>query len=134
MCAEFYLTPKSIDECLDNLTRFDGRGVLVAGGTDLIPQLKDRKIQPDALVDITEIRGLGRLEMRGNDTIIGGAATHSQVNADPQITEIWPALAAACGYVGSPQIRNIATLSGNIANAQPAADAAVALVAFGATE
>lgn len=133
MCAQFYLTPKSIDECLENLTRFDGRGVLVAGGTDLIPKLKERKIQPDALIDITEINGLDRLEIRDHDTIIGGAATHTQVNADPQITKIWPALSAACGYVGSPQIRNIATLSGNIANAQPAADAAVALVALGAT-
>ena len=63
---------------------------------------------------------------------IGGGVTHAGLAAEPQVMERFPALAEACGSVGSPQIRNVGTLAGNVVNAQPAADGAMALVALGA--
>lgn len=132
MSIQFYSTPKSIAETLSELADFDGRGMIIAGGTDLVPQMKQNKVNAQALIDISGIEEIRRLEFKPEELIIGAAATHHQVCKNHQLRETWPALADACGSIGSPQIRNIATLTGNVVNAQPAADAAIALVALGA--
>ncbi len=132
MDIQVYLMPKSIDESLAELTSFKGKGMIIAGGTDLIPKLKHNKIDAEALIDVSEIEEINRLEIETDELVIGAATTHSQVCGNWQIKKIWPALADACGCIGSPQIRNIATLTGNVVNAQPAADSAIALIALGA--
>ena len=127
-----YLMPRSVDECLSKLSEFEGRGRLIAGGTDLVSNMERQKVRAEALIDITSIEELAGFHIDDSDLTINAGATHAQISLDERVREILPALAQACGSVGSPQIRNVATVAGNVVNAQPAADAAVALCALGA--
>jgi len=132
MSVQQYLTPLTAGEALAQLAGFAGEGRLIAGGTDLMLWLKKKKFSPKALIDITGIEEFQSLEESGGELIIGAAATHAEVALHPAVRRLAPVLAEACGSVGSPQVRNIATVAGNVVSAQPAADAAVALVALGA--
>jgi len=127
-----YLVPHHIDECLDMLSGWEGRGRLVAGGTDLVANFEYGKAHAETLIDISFMEDLMGFEIQDHELVVRAGTTHGQISADPRIRHLWPALAKACGSVGSPQIRNVATLAGNVVNAQPAADSAVALVALGA--
>lgn len=132
MTIEQYLIPESIDECLSLLNRFRGRAILIAGGTDLMPKLAQKKFEPAVLVDVTGIKNFSDLIETHTDLMVGAGATHAQVAGNETVAQTWPALTRACGSIGSPQIRNIATLTGNIVTAMPGADAAVALVVLDA--
>ncbi len=132
MNIQDYLVPHHVDECLAMLNAWGGRGRLVAGGTDLVASLEYGKAQAEALIDISAMEDLMGFEIQDHELVVRAGSTHRQVSAAPRIRQLWPALSKACGSVGSPQIRNVATLAGNVVNAQPAADAAVALVALGA--
>jgi carbon-monoxide dehydrogenase medium subunit len=127
-----YLFPRDLEECLAALSGWEGRGRLVAGGTDLVANLEYGKSQVETLIDISTVKDLMGFEILDHELVIRAGATHGQISSAPDIQQLWPALAKACGSVGSPQIRNVATLAGNVVNAQPAADSAVALVALGA--
>ncbi|NLW07287.1 MAG: xanthine dehydrogenase family protein subunit M [Clostridia bacterium] len=126
-----YLLPASIEECLHMLAVYPG-GRIIAGGTDLMLDLREGRKEAKALIDITRIGELKRISADKDRISIGAAVTHAEVAASELIRQRLPALAAAAGAVGSPQVRNVGTLGGNIVNAQPAADTAVALVALGA--
>ena len=132
MTARCYLRPDTIGECLGYLTEFSGKGILIAGGTDLVFKIKSRQLSFEALIDTQSIRDFGRIDLRPNKISIGSAVTHACVATNPSLQAELPALSQACGSIGSPQIRNVGTLAGNVVNAQPAADAAIALVALGA--
>ena len=125
-----YAIVKTVDSALAALRR--GNAKVIAGGTDLILDLKSGKVQVDTLVDINSIDELKKIELLDGQIRIGAAVTHQQVAESELIRDKALALAKASGAVGSLQIRNTATVVGNVVNAQPAADAAVALVAFGA--
>ncbi|WP_258360715.1 FAD binding domain-containing protein [Moorella sulfitireducens] len=126
-----YLIATSAAEALAMLAARPGAR-LIAGGTDLVIDLKEGKRQVNTLVDISRIPELKVIKEANGEVILGGAATHAEVAASQFIQDKLPALAAAAAAVGSPQIRNVGTLGGNVVNAQPAADTAVALVALGA--
>ncbi|MDN5344843.1 MAG: hypothetical protein PWQ18_955 [Clostridia bacterium] len=126
-----YLFATSPAECLALLAAHPGAR-LIAGGTDLVIDLKEEKRQVHTLVDITRIPELKIIHEENGRIILGAAVTHTRAAASKLIREKLPALAAAAAAVGSPQIRNAGTLGGNVVNAQPAADTAVALVALGA--
>lgn len=131
MTVQEYLFPESVEECLELLA--GGRGYRVmAGGTDLVPWLKSGRYTPAGVVDITRIKELKTLAVDGGSLVIGAAVTHAEAAASSFVRDHLPALAEACGSVGSPQIRNMATVAGNVVSAQPAADAAIALTALGA--
>jgi carbon-monoxide dehydrogenase medium subunit len=132
MRTEAYLFPRTIEECLVMLSRYQGEACVMAGGTDFMLGLNEKKFQVKAIVDITMILDLQVLEFTADALIIGAGVTHAQVALHPRIRKCLPVLADACASVGSPQIRNIATLAGNIVSARPAADAAISLVALGA--
>lgn len=132
MSVYAYHTPQTVQECLGHLVELEGRGRLIAGGTDLMPGLESGKYRPRALIDTTGIRGFTRLDLEGDQAVIGAGVTHAMVSSHEKLTGLLPALAQACGSIGSPQVRNVATLAGNVVNAQPAADSAMALVALGA--
>ena len=132
MSVREYLLPNSLEECLGCLTDFRGEACLIGGGTDLMPKLESGRIKPKALVDTSRIEGLDAVSTDDDAIYIGGTVTHAAIAKNPGLAEKLPALARACASVGSPQIRNIATLAGNVINAQPAADGAIALVALGA--
>jgi carbon-monoxide dehydrogenase medium subunit len=128
---ENYFLPQTVEDALQLLARFDGRARVVGGGTDYF--VDDRGMAaPQALVDVTRIADLRTIRQEGDDVVIGCAATHSQIECSPLIQQHATALAEACGQIGGPQVRNVATLAGNIVHALPAADGMLALFALGA--
>jgi CO/xanthine dehydrogenase FAD-binding subunit len=127
-----YLFPETVEEALEMLGTHAGRARLIAGGTDLVLQAQQGKCTSTVMVDVTRIPGLDFIEERDGHIWIGPQATHAQVAASPLVREHAGLLAVGCGSVGGPQIRHVATLVGNVVNAMPAADGAVALFALDA--
>ena len=127
-----YLLPQSLPEALEMLDKYQGNARVVAGGTDVISQLRHREYEVDALVDITRIPGLSDIHEEENKIFLGGLVTHAQVASSPIIHEKARLLSDGAVSVGSPQIRNIATVAGNLVSAQPAADTAIPLLALDA--
>ena len=127
-----YQKPKAISDALTLLGQARGRGRVIAGGTDLTLQLRRGQYTADLLVDITGIEGLRQIREDDGWIHIGASVTHAEVAKNPLILKEAVALAEGCAQVGSPQIRNIATLVGNVISAQPAADGAIPLTALGA--
>ncbi len=132
-----YHLPTSLDDALDLLARYEGRARVVAGGTDLLLDLQvayDSGERPHfaALVDITQIRGANQIREQDGFIVIGCGVTHTQIVESVLIQTRAAALAQACEVVGGPQVRNVATLAGNIAHALPAADGLIASLVLGA--
>lgn len=127
-----YCLAQSISDALRALQDSQGQARILAGGTDLVLDIHDGKHPLRKLVDITRIPELTEIKLEPDCVKIGAGVTHSQVAQSPLIKQYLPALAEGSSRVGSLQIRNIATLAGNVINAQPAADAAVPLTALGA--
>lgn len=125
-----YEKPKSIAAALVCLEQAGGRGRVLAGGTDLITKLRQGTDGPELLVDITGIEGFNRIREEEAFIHIGAAVTHAEVAKNPLIRKEADILAKGCARVGSPQIRNVGTLMGNVINAQPAADGAIPLTAL----
>mgnify|MGYP001205443196 CR=1 FL=1 len=131
MLQEYYL-PNSVEDALVLLKGNNGQARIIAGGTDLVIDHQTEKVKADAFIDISSIEELNKIEEADGVITIGAAVTHSQVAKSQLIQKYAPSLVMAARSVGSLQIRNIATMVGNVVNAQPAADTAVALVALGA--
>ncbi len=133
MRAFAYERPSSLGDAVALLAEHGPDARPLAGGTDLIIRLRDGTIEPRIVIDvkgIAEING----EIREDDGLlrIGGRTTMTTIAADPRIRTEFQALAEGAAVVGSVQIRNRATLAGNICNASPAADTAPALLVYGA--
>jgi carbon-monoxide dehydrogenase medium subunit len=127
-----YLQPETLKEALDMLGAFAGKARVVAGGTDIIPGLRSRDIEAEALVDITRVAGLDQIEQQGETISLGCLVTHSQAASSNLIKAKGGPLATGAANVGSPQVRNIATVAGNLVSCHPAADAAIPLLALDA--
>jgi len=127
-----YIFPTSIEETLQILAEYNGDARIIAGGTDLVLQRQRGACPSSVAVDITRISALDYITLSGEYIEIGALVTHAQVAASPLIKERASVLAEACGQVGGPQIRNMGTLVGNVVNALPAADSAIALHALDA--
>jgi carbon-monoxide dehydrogenase medium subunit len=129
----FELTlPDSLEACQRALA--DGPDVkLVAGGTDLLPQMKNALVKPRRVVDLSALAELKVIE-RGatGDLRVGSAASARRLELSHTVREHFTSLAESAGVVGSYQVRNLATLGGNLANAAPSADMAPPLLALDA--
>ncbi|MDP2917001.1 MAG: FAD binding domain-containing protein [Dehalococcoidia bacterium] len=132
MKLEEYLSPASVKRALTILESYKGEARIVAGGTDLVPELKAGERKLKCLVDITGIKALQKIEEDGENIKLGACVTHRQAASSKLIREKANLLAEAASAVGSPLIRNQGTVAGNVINAQPAADTAVALFALDA--
>jgi len=129
---ESYFRPRTVSEALGLLERSHGSSRVIAGGTDLLLQIREREAKPEALVDITGISGLDKIFLDGDRIRIGALVTHTQVAESPLIRERARALQEGVSALGSPQIRNIGTLAGNVVSGQPGADGTIPLLALGA--
>jgi carbon-monoxide dehydrogenase medium subunit len=127
-----YETPVSIDETLQLLAHYEGRARLIAGGTDLIIELQEGTHDVECLVDVSRIPGLDRIEQDGDWIQLGPNVTFRQIKESALLRERARVLAEAAATVGALQIQTMATLAGNVANAMPAADGSVALIALDA--
>lgn len=126
-----YRKPKDLREALELLSLIEGAKV-IAGGTDLVVDLKYRRAVPRALVDISELSELRFVKVSGGHLEIGSAVTLQELAESGVIREFLPLLAEAIESIGSWQIRNLATIGGNVCNASPAADSVPPLLAYDA--
>ena len=123
----------SINDALMALLNVPGDSRLLAGGTDLILDLQQKRHPSvDTLVDISSIPELRMIEERSGSLFIGAAVTLSEIVSSSLVSAHARALSDACALIGGPQVRNAATLGGNVAHALPAADGTIALLALGA--
>lgn len=125
--------PHGIDDCLRILTERGSEAKVVAGGTDLLPQLKNGLLKPPCVVDLSGVSELRALARAGGDGLrIGAAVTARAIELDRHIRSTYPAVAESGALVGSVQVRNLATVGGNLCNAAPSADMAPPLLALDA--
>jgi carbon-monoxide dehydrogenase medium subunit len=122
-----YVRASSLDEAVALLGEPGVHSRILAGGTDLVNQLRKGQVSCDRVVDVSHVPELG--DIRDGDVIrIGAAATHAEIAESNLLQDKAPILVQACQQIGSPQIRNIATIGGNVANAAACADTLPALV------
>jgi carbon-monoxide dehydrogenase medium subunit len=128
-----YHAPGTLDEAVGLLDKYGEEAQILAGGTDLIPQMKQRKAEPKHVVNIKRIPGLACIEETPEGIKIGTLTKLRAIELSPLIREKLPMLSEAAASVGSIQIRNLGTIGGNICNASPSADMATPLLALDAT-
>ncbi len=126
-----YLRPKSLDEALTLLNQYKKRAKLIAGGTDIIVMIKQKKIAPEVLISLQEIQELKQIHYNGN-LRIGPLVTHRMIEKSDLIRKEFSALSDAVDVLGSIQIRNVGTIGGNICTAAPSADTVPPLLVLGA--
>mgnify|MGYP001035703993 CR=1 FL=1 len=127
-----HLFPKTINEALGLLKEYRGKARLIAGGTDLITEIRDRGCSFEVLVDIEKIRKLRSMREEGRKIFIGSGVTFTELEENEFIRANAQVLSQAASLIGSPQVRNRGTIGGNVVSAQPAADGALALFALDA--
>lgn len=128
-----YLLPQNLSEALNALAAEPGTARPIAGGTDLLLDIQQGRHPPvDTLVDVTHLPELNALEIRQDHLYVGAGVPLNRIVASTLVNEQAQALVEACALIGGPQVRNTATLGGNVAHALPAADGTIALLALGA--
>lgn len=128
-----YHKANSIAEALGMLQQHGSEAKLLAGGHSLIPAMKLRLNQPGTLIDIRHITELKGISVSGNHLVIGGGATHHQIATDATVKANLPLLAEAAEWIGDVQVRNMGTLGGSLAHADPAADWPAVMIACNAS-
>ena len=128
-----YRTPKSLKEVHANLKEFGSDAKLVAGGTALIIMMKQRLVRPSCLISLRSVRGLNGIELQNGGLRIGGLATHRQLETSPLIRRRLPMLADTYHHVATLRVRNMATVGGGLAHADPNQDPPPSLIALSAT-
>jgi xanthine dehydrogenase iron-sulfur cluster and FAD-binding subunit A len=127
-----YFQPTNLEEALELLEQYAGRARLVVGGTDVLVELQ-RGVRPTTtLIDITALRDLKYIREENGFLLLGALTTHNDVIASSACVQHALPLAQACWEVGAPQIRNRATIVGNLVTASPANDTITPLMALGA--
>jgi CO/xanthine dehydrogenase FAD-binding subunit len=125
-----YLLPSTLDEALSLLNVASGEARVVAGGTDLLLEIQQGRRPPiDTLVDVTRIAELQGIHQDASGIYLGSAVRHREIIDSALLREHTPCLVQACELIGGPQVRNVATIGGNVAHALPAGDGSIALLA-----
>lgn len=128
-----YHLADSVPDALAALANAPGLACIIGGGTDLLLDIEQGRHAPvHTLVDVTRIAEMTTVEEREESIFVGASAPLHQLVGSPLLNEQHPALVEACGLIGGPQVRNTATLGGNVAHALPAGDGAIALITLDA--
>lgn len=128
-----YFEPSTLKEGFEILAAKAGSALPLAGGTDLLVRMKNGQVRPSALVNLKGIPGLGEIAKEpGRELKIGALARIAALEQSPEVLADYPLLAEAAAVLGSPSIRNLATLGGNIGRASPASDMVPSLIVLGA--
>ena len=125
-----YLRPKTLEEALSLLNQHGKKAKLIAGGTDVIVMIKQKAMMPEVLISLRGIPGLDQIRYDGS-LKIGTMVTHRDIEKSEVIRKEFSALTDAADVLGSIQIRNVATIGGNICTAAPSADTATPLLVLG---
>jgi carbon-monoxide dehydrogenase medium subunit len=128
-----YRTPKNLKEVHATLKEFGADAKVVSGGTALIIMMKQRLVRPSCLVSLRSVRGLNGVEIKDGGLSIGGLATHREVETSPLVRRRLPMLAETYHHVATIRVRNMATVGGGLAHADPNQDPPPSLIALGAT-
>jgi len=133
MPIKLYFRPTSLKETFHLLTSYSGSAKILAGGTDLLIQQAQDSSPEIVAISLRDIEDLRQIKKTANgDILIGAMTRHAEVAQSALVNQCLPALAKASHWVGSPSIRNLATIGGNICNASPSADTAPPLLAYDA--
>lgn len=127
-----YEAPETFAQAAALLSGSTGLVKILAGGTDLLVQMKNEIIEPDLIIDIKRIRDACTIEETTDGFVIGAAATGAELKEHARLKTVWPGLVEAANLIGSTQVQGRCTLGGNLCNGSPAADSVPALIAAGA--
>jgi carbon-monoxide dehydrogenase medium subunit len=129
-----FLSPRTLREAVKMLARVNGEAKCLAGGTDLIDQLRSGRRSASVILDVKGIPELTTLRFMPRSGLrVGAAVPCAQVAEDPRVQRYYPIIVQACQLIGSVQIQNRASVGGNICNAAPSADTVPAFLALDAT-
>jgi carbon-monoxide dehydrogenase medium subunit len=127
-----YHAPTNVRDALGLLGRYKDDAKLLAGGHSLVPMMKLRLAQPKHVIDLRKVPGLTGIKEDGGAIVLGAMTTHWQMESSALLKSKCPILAETASVIGDPAVRNLGTIGGSIAHADPAADQPATLVALGA--
>lgn len=128
-----YLEPRTIDEAVSWLIEYQGMARVIAGGTDLVNQIRLKMIKPKYIVDLSYIPGLDYIQYDAQGWLsVGALATIRSVEMSAEVQAKHPVISQAAGLMGSMAIRNVGTIGGNLCHASPSAETAPCLIGLGA--
>jgi carbon-monoxide dehydrogenase medium subunit len=127
-----YLRPNTIPEAIAMLQQHGDGAKILSGGQSLIPMMKLRLARPAILIDINRISGLSHIKEEGGFLKIGGLTREAELEASPLVRSKYPILADTTHVIADPQVRNLATVGGNLAHGDPANDHPATMLALGA--
>jgi carbon-monoxide dehydrogenase medium subunit len=127
-----YHAPTSVQDALGLLGRLKDDAKVLAGGHSLIPMMKLRLAQPKHLIDLRKVPGLSGIKDEGGTIVIGAMSTHWQVESSSLLKSKCPILSETASLIGDPAVRNLGTIGGSLAHADPAADQPATMIALGA--
>jgi CO/xanthine dehydrogenase FAD-binding subunit len=128
-----FAAPTSVDEAVKILAGAPGTAKVLAGGTDLLVQLRSGRVRPDLIVDTKRIPGLIGIREESDRFVIGASTPGVDIYENEALTRAWPGIVEGMDLIGSEQIQGRASFAGNLCNASPAADSVPALIAARAT-
>ncbi|MGY8958372.1 MAG: FAD binding domain-containing protein [Alphaproteobacteria bacterium] len=126
-------TPGTVDEAVALLAKGDDNARVLAGGTDLLVQLRAGMASPSLIIDIKHIDEMGSVTAENGGFRIGAAVSGAELNENDAVKSAWPGVVEAFDLIGSTQIQGRCTMAGNLCNASPAADSVPAMIAAGMT-
>ncbi len=128
-----YEAPDTMKAAATLLSKAKGTSRILAGGTDLLVQMRSGMLEPDLVVDIKQIPGMRDIVAEKGGFRIGAAVSGAELEEHAKVRKMWPGVVEATNLIGSTQIQGRATMVGNLCNASPAADSVPAMIAAGAT-
>ncbi len=132
MTIKYAHKPNTVEEAIELLNQYKEKGKIIAGGTDLVIEIKNHKANFEALIDVSSTKEMSFIKAEGDKIEIGAATTFTEIAESKLLSNRLAGLKEAAHSVGSPQIRNKGTIGGNICNGSPAADTVPPLLALDA--